>query len=85
VTTAPSDLESSVPAGGAVVGRLSEIAADFSEEMGPAPSSMGLRGPDGTRIARGGVPEGGPPTRMAIAALAIVLVGGGTWLLRRSR
>ena len=78
---AHSELISSAPAAGAVVvGSLADVAAEFSEEMDPARSSMELRGPDGARIAVGGVPAEGPPTRMVIAAVAVL--GPGDYTVR---
>ena len=46
-----------------------EIIGRFSEPVDPDRSSMELRGPDGSRVARGGVPDGGPLTSMAITGL----------------
>lgn len=67
---AHSELESSSPAAGeAVIGGPAEITGEFTEPVDPARSSMELRGPDGARVARGGVPEGGPATRMTIAGI----------------
>jgi methionine-rich copper-binding protein CopC len=67
---AHSELESSSPAAGeVVVGGPTEITGEFSEPVDPGRSSLELRGPDGARIARGGVPEGGPATRMTIAGI----------------
>lgn len=65
---AHSELATSMPADGAVVtGSPAEVVGDFTEAVDPARSSMELRGPDGASIAVGGVPEGGPATRMTIA------------------
>ena len=67
---AHSELESSSPAAGeVVVGGPTEITGEFTEPVDPGRSSMELRDPDGARIARGGVPEGGPATRMTIAGI----------------
>lgn len=64
---AHSELESSSPAAGeVVVDGPTAITGVFTEPVDPGRSSMELRGPDGARIARGGVPEGGPRTRMTI-------------------
>ena len=52
-----------------------EITGDFSEEVDPTRSVMELRGPDGAPLATGGVPTGGPPTRMAIAGLPTLAPG----------
>jgi LPXTG-motif cell wall-anchored protein len=68
---AHSELESSDPADGAVLDRSpTTISGDFSEPVDPARSSLELRGPDGARIATGGVLAGGPATRMAIDGIA---------------
>ena len=73
---AHSELESSSPAAGdVVVGGPREISGEFTEPVDPGRSSMELRGPDGARIARGGVPEGGPATRMTIAGLPPLVPG----------
>jgi len=65
-----SELVSSSPADGTVFAAPpTAIGGDFSEAVDPARSSMELRGPDGARVATGGVPEGGPVTRMTIAGL----------------
>lgn len=67
---AHSELESSSPgAGDVVVGGPTDITGEFTEPVDPDRSSMELRGPDGARIARGGVPEGGPATSMTIAGV----------------
>jgi methionine-rich copper-binding protein CopC len=64
---AHSELESSTPAAGeVVVGSPTAITGAFTEPVDPGRSSMELRGPDGSRIARGGVPADGPRTRMTI-------------------
>lgn len=73
---AHSELESSSPAAGdVVVGGPAEITGEFTEPVDPGRSSMELRGPDGARIARGGVPEGGPATRMTIAGFPALAPG----------
>jgi len=73
---AHSELESSSPAAGdVVVGGPTEITGEFTEPVDPSRSSMELRGPDGAWIARGGVPEGGPATRMTIAGLPLLAPG----------
>jgi copper resistance protein C len=70
VAAAHSELDSSTPADGAVVAVApAEISGEFTEAVDPGRSSMELRGPDGASIARGGVPDGGPPTRMTIPGL----------------
>lgn len=67
---AHSELDSSTPADGAVVAVApTEITGEFTEPVDAGRSSMELRGPDGASIARGGVPDGGPPTRMTIPGL----------------
>jgi methionine-rich copper-binding protein CopC len=64
---AHSELASSAPAADeVVVGTPTEIIGEFTEPVDPGRSSMELRGPDGERIARGGVPEDGQRTRMTI-------------------
>lgn len=68
---AHSELVASDPADGAVlVAPPAGVVADFTEPVDPGRSSLELRGPDGGRIATGGVPSGGPATRMTIAGLA---------------
>lgn len=65
---AHSELVASAPADGEVLsGSPAGITGDFSAPVDPGRSSMELRGPDGALIARGGVPEGGPLTRMTIS------------------
>lgn len=73
---AHAELETSSPAPGAVLATPpAEITGDFSQAVDPGRSSMELRGPDGAALARGGVPSGGPPTRMAIADLPALAPG----------
>jgi methionine-rich copper-binding protein CopC len=70
VALAHSELESSTPAEGAILAATpTEIRGEFSEPLDPARSSLELRGPDGAVVARGGVPDGGPATRMTITDL----------------
>lgn len=76
---AHSELETSSPAAGdVVVGGPTEITGEFTGPVDPGRSSMELRGLDGTRMARGGVPEGGPATRMTIAGIPPLAPGGYT-------
>jgi methionine-rich copper-binding protein CopC len=76
IAAAHSELETSDPADGATLTvPPAEISGEFSEEVDAARSSMELRGPGGARIATGGVPAGGPPTRMTIAALPTLAPG----------
>ena len=76
VAAAHSELETSGPADGATLtAPPAEIVGNFSEELDAARSSMELRGPDGGRIATGGVPADGPPTRMAISGLPTLAPG----------
>lgn len=71
-----SELTTSVPAAGDVLADPpSEITGEFTEPVDPRRSSMELRGPDGGRVARGGVPQGGPPTSMTIAGLPTLAAG----------
>jgi copper transport protein len=71
-----SELESSTPADGAVLAVApAEIGGDFTEAVDPARSTMELRGPDGAVLAKGGVPDGGPATRMTIAGLPALAPG----------
>jgi len=71
-----SELESSTPADGAVLAAApAEISGAFSEAVDPARSAMELRGPDGAVLAKGGVPDGGPATRMTIAGLPALAPG----------
>jgi copper resistance protein C len=65
-----SELTTSVPSAGDVLAVPPlEITGEFTEPVDPGRSSMELRGPDGSRVARGGVPEDGPLTRMTIGNL----------------
>jgi methionine-rich copper-binding protein CopC len=65
-----SELISSSPSDGDVRSVAPvEITGLFTEPVDPDRSSMELRGPDGGRLARGGVPDGGPRTRMTIPGL----------------
>ncbi len=67
---AHSELASSSPARGEILAAApAVITGEFTAPVDAARSSMELRGPDGATIARGGVPEGGPPTRMTIAGV----------------
>ncbi len=76
IAVAHSELESSDPAAGATLSvSPTEIRGDFSEEVDPARSTMELRGPDDSRVATGGVPADGPPTRMVITALPTLAPG----------
>ncbi len=69
-TVGHSELVRSTPADGDVLAVApTEIIGRFSEPVDPDRSSMELRGPDGSRVARGGVPDGGPLTSMAITGL----------------
>ena len=70
VVLAHSELETSDPADGATLATPpASITGDFTEGVDPTRSSLELRGPDGTRIATGGVPADGPATRMTIPDL----------------
>jgi len=70
VVVAHSELETSDPADGATLTTPpATITGDFTEVVDPARSSLELRGPDGTRIATGGVPADGRATRMTIPGL----------------
>jgi methionine-rich copper-binding protein CopC len=67
---AHSELVASTPADGEVLSTSpAEIAGEFSAPVDAGRSSMELRGPDGDLIARGGVREGGLPTRMIISGV----------------
>lgn len=67
---AHSELVASSPAAGAlVIGGPAEITGEFSQPVDSARSSMELRAPNGAPVARGGVPEGGPATRMTITGI----------------
>jgi methionine-rich copper-binding protein CopC len=67
---AHSELVVSDPADGAILtGPPLEISGDFSEELDATRSVMELRAPGLVVLATGRVPEGGPPTRMAIVGL----------------
>jgi hypothetical protein len=73
---AHSELVTSDPAAGSTLAAPPvEIIGDFSESIDPARSTMELRGPDGAPIAKGGVPAGGPDTRMAITGLPALAPG----------
>ncbi len=81
VAAAHSELVTSDPADGATLATLpTAITGDFSEEVDPGRSSMELRGPDGARVATGGVPADGPATRMTIVDLPAL--GPGTYEVR---
>jgi LPXTG-motif cell wall-anchored protein len=70
VVVAHSELETSDPVDGATLTTPpATITGIFTEGVDPARSSLELRGPDGTRIATGGVPADGPATRMTIPDL----------------
>lgn len=70
VVLAHSELETSDPADGASLATPpATITGDFTEGVDPTRSSLELRGPDGTRVATGGVPADGPATRMTIPDL----------------
>lgn len=76
VVAAHSELATSDPADGATLAAPpTGITGDFTEEVDPARSSMELRGPDGARIATGGVPADGPATRMTILDLPVLAAG----------
>jgi copper resistance protein C len=65
---AHSELVTSDPADGATVTvSPAQITGDFSEAVDVGRSTMELRGPDGSQIAVGKVPDGGDPTRIVIA------------------
>jgi len=71
-----SELVSSSPANGALLEEPpAEVGGDYSEAVDPGRSSMELRGPDGSVIATGGVPAGGPATSMAIVSLPALAPG----------
>ncbi len=76
IVTAHSELETSDPADGATLtASPTEITGDFSEAVDPARSTMELRGPDGAKIATGGVPADGPATRMTITGPSVLSPG----------
>jgi copper resistance protein C len=73
---AHSELVTSDPADGATLTDTPrEISGDFSEELDAARSVMELRAPDGSVLATGRVPAGGPATRMAIVDLPEIAAG----------
>jgi methionine-rich copper-binding protein CopC len=81
VVAAHSELLTSTPADGEVLSAGPDaITGDFSAPVDPERSSMELRGPDGTLVARGGVPDGGSVTQMTI--LEVPDLGPGTYTVR---
>jgi len=73
---AHSELVASDPADGAILtDQPREISGDFSEELDATRSAMELRAPDGSVLATGRVPAGGPATRMAIVDLPAIAAG----------
>jgi LPXTG-motif cell wall-anchored protein len=70
---AHSELVASDPADGAILtDEPRVISGDFSEELDAARSVIELRAPDGSVLATGRMPAGGPATRMAIVDLPAV-------------
>ncbi|HEY6570772.1 MAG TPA: copper resistance protein CopC [Candidatus Limnocylindrales bacterium] len=66
-TLGHSEYEASDPADGATLTEQpTQISATFSERTKPKQSSLRLKSPNGDIIATGGVPAGGPPTKMVI-------------------
>jgi LPXTG-motif cell wall-anchored protein len=73
---AHSELVASDPADGAILtDEPRVISGDFSEELDAARSVMELRAPDGSVLATGRMPAGGPATRMAIVDLPAIAAG----------
>ena len=73
---AHSELVSSSPTDGAgLAGSPTEVIGDFTEDLDPTSSVMELHAPGGALLATGGVPDGGPATRMAIVDMATLVPG----------